>query len=134
MHVDAHLISGFSDSPFEQVAHTQLTPQVRRTLPRRFYGRDRGMRRYIDSLNLGELGGDFIGHSVSEVSAVRIAAEILQWENGHGRFHRNGRGAWRGMFLIPEHAADRQQRQQHDSAPIDAQAWRAWRGPCKLLG
>ena len=76
--VDADLIAGFADGAFEQVTHTEFAAEVSRILICGFYSGDGRVRCDVDALNFGELGGDFVGHSVAEIGAVGIGAEILQ--------------------------------------------------------
>jgi hypothetical protein len=66
------------------------------------------MRSYIDSLNFRKLGRDFIGHSVAEIGAVRLRAQVLQRKDGNGRLGGYGPGGRRRMFsyhVIPPNAS-----------------------------
>src|SRR5208282_5197732 len=83
MHVDSHLIARFPYTSLEQVADAERSADLRGTLVSCFQRIDRRMRSHVDRLNLRELGGDFIGHSVAEVSAVRLRAQILQRKDGN---------------------------------------------------
>jgi len=70
------------------------------------------MRSHVDSLNLRKLGGDFIRHSITEISAVWLRTQVLQGKDANGRLGGYGCGLrWR-MFLMPRGAPNGDQQSQ----------------------
>src|SRR6267143_336799 len=112
MHVDPHLLARFPNATLEQIADAQHSADLRGTLLRSFKRSDRRMRSHVDSLNLRKLGGDFIRHSITEISAVWLRTQVLQGKDANGRLGGYSCGLrWR-MFLMPRGAPNGDQQSQ----------------------
>ena len=110
LNVDAYLIPGFTDAAFKKIAHAQLTSDLRGRLVAAFKSRAGHARSHIHAPNLRELGGDFIGHAVAEIRAVRFGAEILQGKDPDGRARDGGPTAWGEVLSKPKQTSDQEQR------------------------
>src|SRR6266849_5805338 len=120
--VDANLIARLTDTAFEEIANTELTTDVGRGLVGKSKSGHGRARSQIHTLDFGEVCGDFIGHAVAEVGAVRLGAEILQGKHGDGRPSCGSGSMDGGVFAIPEPASDGEERGEAEASRVQEAA------------
>src|SRR5947199_10232994 len=83
--VYAHLAAGALHASFKQVRDAKLLRDLAQiTRCRVFVLRYTGTTDHFQVRDLGEIGQDFVLNAFSEISVVRVAAQIIERQNGDG--------------------------------------------------
>jgi hypothetical protein len=60
------LIASLTDAAFQQITNAELAANLGGRFVGGVQSSDRGVGRNVDNLQLGKLGGDFVGHAFGE--------------------------------------------------------------------
>ena len=125
--IDANLIAGFADAAFEKIADAELPAEIGGRCTGTFESGDGGVGSDVDTLQFGELGGNFVGHAGGEISAVWAGAEIFEIENGDGRAGGRSGGMRAGRVAIPEECGDGEKCEERGAGDVTELAVGLWR-------
>ena len=118
---DAHAIAGLADAALEHEAHAQVASDLLH-LDRPALVAEGGVARdHEQGRNLREVGDQVFGHAVAEIFLLRIAAHVLERQDGDRWFV--------GQAQAP-HASEHDRGGYHTRAPAPRCSSAAWRqGP-----
>src|SRR5215472_11211442 len=85
---DAHPVARFAHGAFEEVAYPQFAPDQLHVDGAALVGEGRIPSDDEQPANATERGYDLLDHAVSKIFLLRVAAHVLEWQYGYGRFIR----------------------------------------------
>ncbi|MNF62334.1 hypothetical protein D3C84_440130 [compost metagenome] len=97
---DAHLVAGFAHATFQHVAHAELLADFLDVHRPALVGEARIARDDEQPADTRQGGDDVLHHAVGEIFLLRIAAQVLEGQDGDGGLVRKDERGWRRFLRL----------------------------------
>src|SRR6516225_3439262 len=102
LHVDAHLIAGLLQTSFENMCHSECSPDFLQIEIATLELESRPARRHFQARNLCERVEYFLRNAITEVSGALIVAKVFEREDRNAFFGDGGSNSCRRLAVESE--------------------------------